>query len=62
MVDTCCELLPTLHFANTPWLPSPLLLIRQYKVNYSMIDNYYAAIQKDGFHALSYFDVGNWGT
>lgn len=27
-----------------------------------MINNYYSRIQAQGFHSLSYFDIGNWGT
>lgn len=36
--------------------------LAQYNVTYAMIDKYYADIQARGFHSLSYFDVGNWGT
>ena len=36
--------------------------LAQYNVTYQMIDNYYADIQAKGFHSLSYFDIGNWGT
>ena len=27
-----------------------------------MINGYYRRYQADGFHSLSYFDIGNWGT
>ena len=27
-----------------------------------MHGRYYADIKKAGFHSLSYFDIGNWGT
>ena len=27
-----------------------------------MINDYYVSIQQAGFHSLSYFDIGNWGT
>ena len=36
--------------------------LAQYNVTYPMIDKYYADIQAKGFHSLSYFDIGNWGT
>ena len=36
--------------------------LAQYNVTYPMIDDYYAKIQANGFHSLSYFDIGNWGT
>jgi hypothetical protein len=36
--------------------------LAQYNVTYSKIDDYYQRIQAAGFHSLSYFDIGNWGT
>lgn len=36
--------------------------LTQYNVTLDMINSYYVAIQKAGFHSLSYFDIGNWGT
>jgi hypothetical protein len=36
--------------------------LAQYNVTYAMIERYYAAIQDQGLHSLSYFDIGNWGT
>jgi len=36
--------------------------LAQYNVTYRMIDEYLAQIQRQGFHSLSYFDIGNWGT
>jgi len=36
--------------------------LAQYNVTYQMINSYYETIQADGFHSLSYFDIGNWGT
>ena len=36
--------------------------LAQYNVTYGMIDQYLARIQRLGFHSLSYFDIGNWGT
>ncbi len=34
--------------------------LAQYNVTYDMINRYYQRIQADGFHSLSYFDIGNW--
>lgn len=36
--------------------------LAQYNVTFNMINNYYKQIQSEGFHSLSYFDIGNWGT
>lgn len=36
--------------------------LAQYNVTYDMINSYYERIQDAGFHSLSYFDIGNWGT
>eukprot|EP00658_Telonema_sp_P-2_P039704 TRINITY_DN28378_c0_g1_i1.p2 TRINITY_DN28378_c0_g1~~TRINITY_DN28378_c0_g1_i1.p2 ORF type:complete len:113 (-),score=27.22 TRINITY_DN28378_c0_g1_i1:95-433(-) len=36
--------------------------LKQYNVTYPMMDRYYQQIQAAGFHSLSYFDIGNWGT
>jgi len=36
--------------------------LAQYNVTFAKIEAYYTAIQKLGFHSLSYFDIGNWGT
>lgn len=36
--------------------------MHRYNVTYDMINNYYQTIQTEGFHSLSYFDIGNWGT
>lgn len=36
--------------------------LAQYNVTFGMINEYYAKIQGSGFHSLSYFDIGNWGT
>jgi hypothetical protein len=44
-----------------PSHPPYPLLNPQYNVTYNLIDSTYAAIQADGFHTLSYFDIGNWG-
>ena len=35
---------------------------RQYNVTFALIEAYYKRIQTEGFHSLSYFDIGNWGT
>ena len=34
----------------------------QYNVTYAMINQYYQKYKSLGFHSLSYFDIGNWGT
>eukprot|EP00038_Savillea_parva_P010156 m.188310 g.188310 ORF g.188310 m.188310 type:complete len:848 (+) comp17384_c0_seq1:177-2720(+) len=36
--------------------------LKQYNVTYAKIEAYYQSIQSLGFHSLSYFDIGNWGT
>ena len=36
--------------------------LAQYNVTFDMINAYYKQIQDKGFHSLSYFDIGNWGT
>ena len=36
--------------------------LKQYNVTYKMMETYYEQIQAAGFHSLSYFDIGNWGT
>ena len=39
-----------------------LLLSTRYNVTLGMINAYYEGVQAAGFHSLSYFDIGNWGT
>lgn len=36
--------------------------LAQYNVTYQKMEQYYEQIQSAGFHSLSYFDIGNWGT
>jgi hypothetical protein len=36
--------------------------LAQYNVTFDMMDRYYEKIQQAGFHSLSYFDIGNFGT
>ena len=36
--------------------------LSQYNVTYEMVDSHYESVQQAGFHSLSYFDVGNFGT
>ncbi len=36
--------------------------LKQYNVTYQKMEQYYEQIQSAGFHSLSYFDIGNWGT
>ena len=36
--------------------------LAQYNVTTQQMNSYYKGIQEAGFHSLSYFDIGNWGT
>ena len=36
--------------------------LSQYNATYALIEKVYANYQSAGFHSLSYFDIGNWGT
>ena len=36
--------------------------LSHYNATFDMIEARYRSYQADGFHSLSYFDIGNWGT
>ena len=36
--------------------------LAQYNATYAKIEALYESYQREGFHSLSYFDIGNWGT